>query len=158
MRIIIGIIVVAILFFIGCTFMPAAKQSKTTSPGDQPEQVILPEAAETPPVVVEEKDNPPKEADFQALADQYVPKETSDGGGQTRGYRVQIFTTENAAVADSFANQAERKLDMPVYKVYSPPYYKIRIGNCGTLDEAEELEKEIIKAGFETFIVRDVID
>ena len=157
MKIGIGIII-AFLFFISCTFMPAASQNRTTSSDGKPEQVILPEAAESPPLVVEEQANPPKEVDFQALASQYVPKETSDGGGQTRGYRVQIFTTENSAAADSLANQAERKLDTPVYKVYSPPYYKIRVGNCETLEEAEELEKEILKAGFETFIVRDIID
>ncbi|RKZ30928.1 hypothetical protein DRQ36_03800 [bacterium] len=154
------IIVIGIsLFYLGgCTFLPGPDQDSGRQTSGQPEQILLPEAEQPPPLIVEERETPPEEIDYQALADHFVPDENSASGKQIRGFRVQIFTTENSATADSFANKAELKLGLPVYLRYDPPYYKIRVGNCIDVDEASELEEEIRKKGYDTFIVRDLIE
>lgn len=56
------------------------------------------------------------------------------------GWKVQIFSTSDFFLADSIFRQAqERFTDQAVEKVFDLPYYKIRVGNCQTREEAEKL-------------------
>ena len=146
------------LLFCACTYFPPPQSSgREAGEGEQPRQIVLPEAQENPPLVVEKRESPPEETDYQSLATDYVPEEETEEVS-SRGWRVQLFTTKSSAAADSFAREVENRLDMAVYKIYVPPFYKVRIGDCTSRNGAEELESEAIKKGYETFIVRDVIE
>jgi len=156
MRTIIFIIAIVILLG-GCTFAPLAKPDSGNA-GENQASLMLSEAQEVPPIVVEEREEPPEELNYHALDEHYQPETNLENQGQQRGYRVQVVTTEDPAEADRIIADIETKLEHPVYKVYEPPYYKVRVGNCTTHEEASELLDEIRKAGFDTFIVRDMIN
>lgn len=56
------------------------------------------------------------------------------------GWKVQIFSTSDFFLADSIYRQAlGRFAGLEVEKVFDLPYYKIRVGNCQTREEAEKL-------------------
>lgn len=81
------------------------------------------------------------------------------------GYRVQIFSSnqQQAAKAEALKleNQLKDKLSQAVYVLYLPPFWKVRVGDFRTYDEAKEY-KRIIVEEFpalmgNTYIVRDRI-
>lgn len=56
------------------------------------------------------------------------------------GWRVQVYSSNNQRVAKSqaeaLAEQLGNLLDVPVYVVSQPPFWKVRIGNFLTQEEA----------------------
>ena len=75
---------------------------------------------------------------------------------ETDGFRVQIC----AVVDEIKAKQVQRDAIMQfineeVYLDYHAPYYKVRIGNCLTRYEAEQLQQIVIKKDFaDAWVVR----
>lgn len=56
------------------------------------------------------------------------------------GWKVQLFSTSDYFLADSVYREVQRKFEITaVEKVFNLPYYKIRVGNCTTREEAERL-------------------
>lgn len=56
------------------------------------------------------------------------------------GYKVQLFSTTDFFKADTIFQKAVNDfIDQEVVKVFNSPYYKIRLGNCVTREEAEIL-------------------
>jgi hypothetical protein len=56
------------------------------------------------------------------------------------GWKVQVFSSSDFFLADSIYRQVQQKFqNVEVEKVFNLPYYKIRIGNCATREEAERL-------------------
>ena len=54
------------------------------------------------------------------------------------GWKVQVFSTSDFFLADSIYREAVLKFgNEEVEKVFNLPYYKIRIGNCLTREDAE---------------------
>lgn len=81
------------------------------------------------------------------------------------GYRVQIYSSNQQQTAKTEALELETKLKQAigqtVYVQYLPPFWKVRIGDFRTYDEAREYKKEFV-AQFpdmmgDTYIVRDKI-
>lgn len=90
------------------------------------------------------------------------------GGGELveiDGYRVQIFSSNRQQTAKEEALNLEKKmseaLSVPVYVMYIAPFWKVRIGNFQTYEEANALKTQIITQFSElqgdTYIVRDKI-
>lgn len=81
------------------------------------------------------------------------------------GYRVQIFSSNQQQTAKVQALNLESslkdKLEQTVYVSYQPPFWKVRVGNFRTIDEAREYKKEFVQQYPEmmgdTYIVRDKI-
>jgi len=56
------------------------------------------------------------------------------------GYKVQLFSTTDFFKADTIYQKAVNDfIEQEVVKVFNSPYYKIRLGNCVTREEAEAL-------------------
>jgi len=56
------------------------------------------------------------------------------------GWKVQVFSSSDFFLADSVFRDAQRQfVNHEVEKVFNLPYYKIRVGNCITREEAERL-------------------
>ena len=81
------------------------------------------------------------------------------------GYRVQIYSSNQQQTAKSEALELETKLNQTigqtVYVQYLPPFWKVRIGDFRTYEEAREYKK-IFVAQYpdlmgDTYIVRDKI-
>ena len=81
------------------------------------------------------------------------------------GYRVQIYSSNQQQTAKSEALELEGKLresiTHSIYVQYLPPFWKVRIGDFRTYEEAKEYKKQFVALFPElmgdTYIVRDKI-
>jgi len=67
-----------------------------------------------------------------------------------RGYRIQIYSSNNGDHARWEALKIEKELketlpNMAIYTTYTAPFWKVRIGNCNTRDEAQLLRTFIME-------------
>ena len=83
------------------------------------------------------------------------------------GYRVQVFSSNTQRTAKNEAYKIEKELrgafpEYMVYVTYSAPFWKVRIGDFRTLDQAQELRSEIVKTfpalRSDTYAVRDHVN
>ncbi|MBR2936650.1 MAG: SPOR domain-containing protein [Paludibacteraceae bacterium] len=87
------------------------------------------------------------------------------GQVQVNGFRVQVYSSNQQQVAKNEAlilqQTLESQLDMPVYAISEPPFWKVRIGNFLTREEATEYRTEIISQFPElqgsTYVVPDKV-
>ena len=81
------------------------------------------------------------------------------------GYRVQIYSSNQQQTAKSEALDLEQKLlntvNQTIYVQYLPPFWKVRIGDFRTYEEAKEYKKQFVALYpdlmGDTYIVRDKI-
>ena len=81
------------------------------------------------------------------------------------GYRVQIYSSNQQQVAKGEAldleTQLRDKVNQTIYVQYLPPFWKVRVGDFRTYDEAKEYKKLFVQQFPElmgdTYIVRDKI-
>jgi hypothetical protein len=103
------------------------------------------ETPETPP---EDKQIPETQEDLVSP----VPP------GVTKGYRVQIFLSDKLREAAQVLAEARGKFEEEVYLEYDAPYYKIRVGDCETEMEGQDLLKVALRLGYrDAWLVRTVI-
>ncbi|MFH1680831.1 MAG: SPOR domain-containing protein [Candidatus Eisenbacteria bacterium] len=65
------------------------------------------------------------------------------------GYRVQVYATREPEKAKAFAESARPHFGEKVYVEYLEPYYKVRLGDCLTREEARLLQDRAKAAGFD---------
>ncbi len=99
---------------------------------------------------------------IEALVKDNVPAENT----VVDGYRVQVFSSNAHGTAKRNAFNIEQKLKssypyMPIYISYSSPFWKVRIGDFLTQEEARlflnELVQNLPELRRETYIVRERI-
>lgn len=82
------------------------------------------------------------------------------------GYRVQVFAgnQQRSSKAEVFERQqsiSEAFPNIPVYVTYNAPYWRLRVGDCPTYEEAYLLMKQITKRlpnlKREMYVVKDEI-
>ena len=81
------------------------------------------------------------------------------------GYRVQIYSSNQQQSAKAEAmkleNKLKDKLSQTVYVMYMPPFWKVRVGDFRTVEEAKEYKKAVVQEYPDlmgnTYIVRDKI-
>ena len=81
------------------------------------------------------------------------------------GYRVQIYSSNQQQVAKGEALDLETnlrdKVNQTIYVQYLPPFWKVRLGDFRTYEEAKEYKKQFVAQYPElmgdTYIVRDKI-
>lgn len=84
---------------------------------------------------------------------------------EVAGYRVQIYSSNHQQTAKLEAMRLEKemqeKLEIPVYVTYSPPFWKVRIGDFASYEEAQEFKNGFIREFPEllgdTYVVRDQV-
>lgn len=85
---------------------------------------------------------------------------------QVQGYRVQVYSSNRQQTAKTEAFDIEKMvqdigLGVETYVVYNPPFWKVRVGNFRTQEEAQQLKEEIVRAlpqlQGDTYIVRDQV-
>lgn len=83
------------------------------------------------------------------------------------GYRVQIYSDNNARTAKNQARAKERAIseaypELSTYVIFDSPYWRLRVGDCRSRSEADELAAELKKAfpayKAEIMVVRDRIN
>ncbi|MBR6117625.1 MAG: SPOR domain-containing protein [Paludibacteraceae bacterium] len=81
------------------------------------------------------------------------------------GYRVQVYSSNKHQTAKAEALELEAelkdKIGQPIYVQYVSPFWKVRLGNFRTYEEAKEYKKLFVqqfpKQQGNTYIVRDKI-
>jgi hypothetical protein len=96
-----------------------------------------------------------------------IEAQKGSGANETqRGFRVQLFSSNNAQRARGDAFNVEKTIldkmpNLPVYVTYTSPFWKVRVGNCTTHAEAQTLRQYLIENfpefQTETYIVPDQI-
>jgi hypothetical protein len=85
---------------------------------------------------------------------------------EVQGYRVQVYSSNIQRTAKSEAFRIESELqqllpEVPVYVSYHSPFWKVRAGNCRSMQEAQQLKSEIGDAypqvQRDLYVVRDKI-
>ena len=100
----------------------------------------------------------------KARADTSVARAGKDTTGlktvvKVPGYRIQIAALEDQGKAMEIQKEAMLKFTEDVYLIFDSPYYKIRVGNCVTRREAEELQKKAVRLGFlDAWIIRTMVE
>jgi len=100
-------------------------------------------------VVSPREESPINKEDREDIAKQ-APSEdlVIHEGGMIQGFRVQLLATADENQARDAKKKAIFKFQSGVYLVFEAPHYKLRIGDCATRKEAEELKKEAFRNGF----------
>ena len=82
------------------------------------------------------------------------------------GYRVQVYSSNTPRTSKTEAHQMETTVrnkfkNIEVYVTFASPFWKVRVGDCRTYQEATDLlnllRKEFPKDGGEFYIVRENI-
>ncbi|RKX21555.1 MAG: hypothetical protein DRP51_04035 [Candidatus Zixiibacteriota bacterium] len=133
---------------------PASKETKSRfKPLSQPEDfVIIPRV-----VSFEPADDSTQHRD----GDTPIAITDIDSTGQAgdRVYRIQLFTSKEYGPAIREKNIAVEVFDRPVTMDYEVPYYKIRVGNFSTREEAEKYLPAAREAGYKTaWVVRAYVN
>jgi hypothetical protein len=75
------------------------------------------------------------------------------------GYRIQLFQTEDAEEAKNIQKDAILRFNHDVYRVFDPPFYKVRVGDFLNWYDAEKLQKLAIQKGYhEAWVIRTKIN
>lgn len=84
----------------------------------------------------------------------------------TGGYRVQVFSSNTQRTAKAEAFKIEKQIkdifpEQPVYVNYISPFWKVRVGDFKSMQEAQKFRIELIEAfpelKSETYTVKDQV-
>jgi hypothetical protein len=82
----------------------------------------------------------------QLMMDKYLG--IARGQLEISGFRVQVYSSNQQQFAKNesiLLQQAlEQKLSHPVYVISEPPFWKVRIGNFRTRDEANQYKESLL--------------
>jgi len=74
------------------------------------------------------------------------------------GFRIQIFASLTEKNAGKVADDVRSAFAEKIHVDYVAPYYKIRVGDCLTREDAEFLKSKALKLGYQgAFIVETLI-
>lgn len=77
---------------------------------------------------------------------------------QILGFRVQVFASATNENASRVADDAQATLGENAYVEHIAPYYKVRVGDCLTREDAEILKNKALRYGYTgAFIVETTI-
>jgi len=135
------------------------------APKKQNQKEVISDTTAYKPIIMEENTEDTTNVDTEAMSTSAdTTKSTVDTTisittAPQSGYRVQVFATFSEEKADMIANQVRERTTEPVYVEYIAPYYKVRVGDCTTRDEAESLKSNLFGLGYsDAFIVQDTIN
>jgi hypothetical protein len=105
----------------------------------------------------------------ESQSDEATEKEATNTRPQRKigGYRVQVFSDNNTRTAKTEARSKAKTIadafpQYPTYVVYSSPYWRLKVGDFKTKDEADTAAAQIKKAfpayASEVRVVRDRIN
>lgn len=99
----------------------------------------------------------------QLLYDKVAGREKEEV--EVDGFRVQIYSSNNQQMAKLEAIRLEKemrdKLDVPIYVTYTPPFWKVRVGNFASYEDALDFKNGFVREFPEligdTYVVRDLV-
>ncbi len=155
--------------------LPEIAEEEDVTPVVPKEEPMMPEPTEeeiiTPPVIEEEPIAPPAVEEEIAVIPPTVEEEPAvpippveetpaptPSPEQLLGFRIQIFASSTEKNASRVADNARESFTENVYINHIAPYYKIRVGDCLTREDAEVLKNKALRLGYRgAFIVETMI-
>jgi hypothetical protein len=99
-----------------------------------------------------------KEEDAMKLPDSRLKTSTGSAAGKSShsgrktheaaGFRVQLIATETEAEARDTEQKAMGDFTESVYLIFDPPNYKVRLGDCPTRAQANDLREKAVRLGY----------
>jgi hypothetical protein len=77
-----------------------------------------------------------------------IPEYVFDREESEEIFAVQVFASKSSQEASEFEQSVAPLFDEETTTDYKAPYYKVRIGNCANLEEAEALLEKVKDMGF----------
>lgn len=100
----------------------------------------------------------------QYLSGEHVEKEEEERYLMINGYRTQVFSGNNQRLSKEEASQKEKQIkelfpELVTYVSYTAPFWKLRIGDFRSKEEAFILQRQLMEAfpsfAKEMYIVKD---
>ncbi len=74
-------------------------------------------------------------------------------------YQIEVFSSPSRQEVMTKKNEVQGRVEYPVSVVFEAPFYRVRVGNLGTIHEAEVLRTELKKMGYSSaFWVRKFLE
>ena len=77
-----------------------------------------------------------------------ITENMSDSIETGPGYRVQVFASGERDAARTFEMEVEVRMGVATYLEHLDGMYKVRVGDCRTREQAEELRDQCRRAGY----------
>jgi hypothetical protein len=87
-----------------------------------------------------------------------TPDSVSDDSENSRiGYRIQVVATRFLEEAERDAELVKGLYTVAVYIEYYEPFYKVRVGDFKTRQEAEKMKEKLVEIGFDSAWILETI-
>ena len=117
-----------------------------------------PTELDEPQVIITPNQTEDEQVDIVSRVMKINETDSVDSSSQVLGFRVQIYGTPDEEIAREIRTEAILKFSEEVYLSYDSPYYKIRVGNCLTRFDAEDLQRQAVEKGFENaWVIRTLV-
>ncbi len=113
------------------------------------------------PLSLKEEDIQVEDVAVSSSATEEVPENVELAVKDTlvTGYRIQIVQTTDAEEAKNAQKDAILRFNEDVYRVFDPPFYKVRVGNYLNWYDAEKIQKLAIQKGYrDAWVVRTKVN
>lgn len=134
------------------TFPPAPVEEEIITPPPIEEEPIM------PPPVVEEAPAVVSEQPYVPPVVTPPPPPPSPPPATILGFRIQLFASSTEKNASRVADDTRASFTQNVYIQHIPPYYKVRVGDFLTKEEAQVVKQQAMQMGYRgAFIVETMI-
>ena len=133
-------------------FPPAPVEEEVVAPPPIEEEPIM------PPLVVEEAPALVSEQPYVPPVVTPTPPPPSPAPATILGFRIQLFASSTEKNASRVADDTRASFTQNVYIQHVPPYYKVRVGDFLTKEEAQVVKQQAMQMGYRgAFIVETMI-
>jgi cell division septation protein DedD len=142
------------LFFVFLTMLVVGCAS--TKPPEQTKQEIIPQKQkQSSPVSTTLAFDPMNlgKDTFSEMLEKISVAKTGSALQTRSGYRIQLGAFIEERAAKNIAESAQSKFSVPVYLQFNPPFHRIRVGDCRTMQEADSLKLIAIEYGYPDAVV-----
>jgi hypothetical protein len=147
-----------IIFFVIFSTMSCASKKELQKPGETDLPInedFDPLALEDDDIIIPERKQTEARSEFDERIFERIESDTTAEAELVSGYRVQICAFSDERAAREIRKEAILKFNQEVYLTYDSPYYKVRIGDCLSRFEADNLQQLAIEKGFkDAWVVR----
>ena len=131
-------------------------------PAEEVEEITLPPIEEEEPVMptIPVEETPPPPVEYAQPTVTLTPTTTPPAPSPAKvfGFRVQIFASATEKNASRVADDAKAAFPENTYVEYVAPYYKVRVGDCLTNEDANVLKNKALRLGYRgAFVVETMI-
>jgi hypothetical protein len=147
-----------LLLLVSLLFLACAGPKQSSPPGNQPVPVPKPQVSSAVSGLAFD----PLAIGSDVFGDiTFSSPKASGRASQTEahiaGYRVQLGVFLDEKTAEKTIESARSKFDEPVYLQHAPPFFRIRLGDCISVIQADSLKSLAIGLGYPDAVITDDI-